>query len=310
MCKEKEMDNTAKFSGKAESYQSARPGYPKQLAARLAELGMKGADAADVGAGTGIFSRFLREELGCSVWAVEPNGDMRRKAEQLLGNTPGIFLREGTAEATGLPSGSVSLVTAAQAFHWFSPQGFRRECLRILRPEHPQRKALRQCRAAGQAVHARQIRSAQLPAGHACGQSGHICFLARKILRPAGLQKRRQLLHRRCPAHAQTVIVEIPQQQRTKRAVRSTCAEDLHRFRFKAVIFKVALHKYIVFRFGRDICLYLGPVLLRQFFHSFPLLLYIVFRARRSPSPAACRPFLLRNKSPLNGHSGPPGPRP
>ena len=128
------MDNTAKFSGKAESYQSARPGYPKQLAARLAELGMKGADAADVGAGTGIFSRFLREELGCSVWAVEPNGDMGRKAEQLLGNTPGIFLREGTAEATGLPSGSVSLVTAAQAFHWFSPQGFRRECLRILRP--------------------------------------------------------------------------------------------------------------------------------------------------------------------------------
>ena len=56
---------------------------------------------------------------------------------------------------------------------------------------------------------------------------------------------------------------------------------------------------HILFRFGRDICLYLGPVLLRQFFHSFPLLLYIVFRARGSPSPAACRPFLLRNKRPF-----------
>jgi hypothetical protein len=28
----------------------------------------------------------------------------------------------GTAEATGLPSGSVDVVEAAQAFHWFEPE--------------------------------------------------------------------------------------------------------------------------------------------------------------------------------------------
>lgn len=127
------MDNTKRFSGKADDYRSARPGYPAALAGYLASLGMSGAAVADVGAGTGLFSRLLLD-LGCTVFAVEPNDDMRAAAQQELGTHPRFFARGGTAEATGLPAESVSFVTAAQAFHWFSPEAFRLECRRILRP--------------------------------------------------------------------------------------------------------------------------------------------------------------------------------
>jgi SAM-dependent methyltransferase len=40
----------------------------------------------------------------------------------------------GSAEATGLPDGSVDLVTAGQAFHWFDKDRMRAECRRILSP--------------------------------------------------------------------------------------------------------------------------------------------------------------------------------
>ena len=39
-----------------------------------------------------------------------------------------------TAEATGLASGSLDLLTAAQAFHWFNPPYALAEFARVLRP--------------------------------------------------------------------------------------------------------------------------------------------------------------------------------
>lgn len=129
------MENTERFTGKAEVYARSRPGYPAALYDWLSEefgLG-KGSAAADIGSGTGIFLRPLLER-GCRVFAVEPNGDMRRQAERALSGRPGFVSVAGTAEHTGLPDGAVDFVTAAQAFHWFDPEGFRRECARILRP--------------------------------------------------------------------------------------------------------------------------------------------------------------------------------
>ncbi|RXJ74411.1 SAM-dependent methyltransferase [Veronia nyctiphanis] len=41
----------------------------------------------------------------------------------------------GSAEATSLPSGSVDLITAAQAFHWFNNAESQKEFRRILRPD-------------------------------------------------------------------------------------------------------------------------------------------------------------------------------
>ncbi len=127
------MDHTKRFDGKGALYASARPSYAEEGLAYLANHGIgPHKTVADVGAGTGIFSRQLLD-LGCTVYAVEPNEDMRRQMVQLL-NHPRLHLVCAPAEHTTLPNQSVDAVTAAQAFHWFHPISFRDECRRILKP--------------------------------------------------------------------------------------------------------------------------------------------------------------------------------
>ncbi|HSH75785.1 MAG TPA: class I SAM-dependent methyltransferase, partial [Longimicrobiales bacterium] len=94
---------------------------------------------ADVGSGTGIATElFLRH--GNTVFAVEPNEAMRRAAERRLGGHPGFRSVSGAAERTGLPPGTLDLVVAAQAFHWFDAEAAREEFARVLRK--PRRLAL------------------------------------------------------------------------------------------------------------------------------------------------------------------------
>ena len=52
------MDNTERFTGKADVYAKARPGYATELVERLAEWASLSPTSvvADIGAGTGIFS--------------------------------------------------------------------------------------------------------------------------------------------------------------------------------------------------------------------------------------------------------------
>jgi SAM-dependent methyltransferase len=124
-----------RFSTRVDNYVRYRPSYPDsvlQLLGRVAGLG-SGTPVADVGSGTGIFARLLLE-AGARVLAVEPNDAMRAAAEVWLGGNPGFVSVKGSAEATGLAEGSVSLVTCAQAFHWFDTAGTRREFMRILGP--------------------------------------------------------------------------------------------------------------------------------------------------------------------------------
>ncbi|MEZ5303688.1 MAG: class I SAM-dependent methyltransferase [Verrucomicrobiales bacterium] len=92
-----------------------------------------GAAVADIGSGTGIFSRQL---IGCGyrVIAVEPNAEMRAAAEADLWREPLFQSASGCAEATGLRDCSVDLICACQAFHWFQPEPARWEFRRILRP--------------------------------------------------------------------------------------------------------------------------------------------------------------------------------
>ena len=130
--------SAARFSGRVEAYARHRPGYPAGLLPLLTdELGLEpGWTVADLGSGTGLSTRpFL--DHGCRVVGVEPNPEMRGAAEALLGDVPGFRSVDGTAEATGLPDGSVDLAVAAQAFHWFDPAAARRECGRILRGARP-----------------------------------------------------------------------------------------------------------------------------------------------------------------------------
>ena len=87
---------------------------------------------ADIGSGTGIFSRQLLES-GLHVIGVEPNDDMRKMAEQSLKRYPRFQSIKATAENTTLKKNSVDLVTVAQAFHWFDKEAFKIECQRILK---------------------------------------------------------------------------------------------------------------------------------------------------------------------------------
>ena len=129
------MDATGRFSQRVADYVEFRPGYPESvfsaLAARLpADLPRV---AADIGAGTGIFSRGLLAHA-FEVFAVEPNAEMRAAAERALGGEARFHSGSGRAEATALPGASVALVSAAQSFHWFDPEQCRREWQRILMP--------------------------------------------------------------------------------------------------------------------------------------------------------------------------------
>ncbi|HVU99431.1 MAG TPA: class I SAM-dependent methyltransferase [Puia sp.] len=125
-------NSTTRFSDRVEDYVKYRPHYPAAILSHLATI--YGFDAgwavADIGSGTGISTElFLRN--GNRVYAVEPNREMRLKAEELLGGYPGFVSVDGTAEATGLPGGVARLIVAGQAFHWFDPVKTRRELVRI-----------------------------------------------------------------------------------------------------------------------------------------------------------------------------------
>ncbi len=138
---ERSSDPTKRFTDRARAYAQARPGYAPGLAPTLARELRLGPDTvvADLGAGTGLSAEPLLR-AGWRVLGVEPNAGMRAEAEQLLAPYPGFRAVDGRAEATGLAAGSVDLVLAAQAFHWFDVPAARREALRILRD--PPRAAL------------------------------------------------------------------------------------------------------------------------------------------------------------------------
>lgn len=134
----KPIDPTGRFSDRVDDYVRSRPDYPPEVLSLLErEIGLRaGSIVADLGSGTGIFTRRLLDH-GCVVHAVEPNGEMRRAAEAALRGRPGFRSHAATAEATGLAAGSIDFVTVAQAFHWFDLEAASREIARILTPGGP-----------------------------------------------------------------------------------------------------------------------------------------------------------------------------
>jgi SAM-dependent methyltransferase len=118
------------FTDQAGVYGRARPNYPSELIDLLInDAGLQPGDrVADLGAGTGIFTRELVER-GFVVTAVEPNARMRSEAKM-----PSVIWIEGSFEATRLPDGSQDWVVAAQAFHWADPERALPEIRRIIKP--------------------------------------------------------------------------------------------------------------------------------------------------------------------------------
>lgn len=143
----------AVFSSKVADYLASRPDYPAALFDALADIGAlrPRSEVADLGSGTGLLSSDLLRR-GHTVHAVEPNPEMRRAADRLLSSASGYRSICGSAEATTLPAGSIDLVTAAQAFHWFDIDAARSDCRRILRPQG-QVALIWNDRVAGDALH-------------------------------------------------------------------------------------------------------------------------------------------------------------
>lgn len=129
------MDNTEKFTQKSEAYSLGRPAYSKNLIDMLYNTQGFNTQSviADVGSGTGIFTKQLVEKGGI-VYAVEPNKEMRSVAENTLIKFKNFVSVDGTAENTTLDDHSVDFITVAQAFHWFDVEKFKKECKRILKP--------------------------------------------------------------------------------------------------------------------------------------------------------------------------------
>jgi ubiquinone/menaquinone biosynthesis C-methylase UbiE len=127
--------NTQWFTGKAELYKKYRPSYPKEFLDYLYSTKGFSSDSiiADVGAGTGIFTKLLLER-GSTVYAVEPNDDMRETAVGDLTKYDRFTPVSATAENTKLPEKCVDFVTVTEAFHYFDRQLFKQECMRILKP--------------------------------------------------------------------------------------------------------------------------------------------------------------------------------
>lgn len=129
------MKPTERFTDRVRDYVRYRPSYPPEVIDLLqTECGLQeGTPVADVGAGTGIFTRHLLD-AGATVYAVEPNAAMRHAAEEASAAHPRFRSIDAPAEATGLPDDSVQIVTCAQAWHWFRAAEARQEFARILRP--------------------------------------------------------------------------------------------------------------------------------------------------------------------------------
>jgi SAM-dependent methyltransferase len=128
-------DAMSRFSDRVANYVRYRPGYPDSVLEILREeTGLTSQSViADVGSGTGISADlFLRH--GNVVYAVEPNAEMRRAAEERLAGRPKFHSVAARAEATTLPGAAFDYVVAGQALHWFDVALAREEFARVLRP--------------------------------------------------------------------------------------------------------------------------------------------------------------------------------
>jgi SAM-dependent methyltransferase len=130
------FNSTQRFSNRVDNYIKYRPGYPAGVLQLLRDsCGLSNSSLfADIGSGTGIFTKLLLDE-GYIVYAVEPNDDMRHAADQHLGHAKKYHSINGTAEATTLKDNSVDIVVCAQAFHWFDAEQCKVEFARILKPD-------------------------------------------------------------------------------------------------------------------------------------------------------------------------------
>lgn len=117
------------FSAGSAGYAAFRPRYPDALVDALAEIAPARGVALDVGCGSGQLATRLARAFE-RVIATDASARQVEAAEP----HPRVTYAVAPAEATGVAAGSVDLVVAAQAAHWFDLPAFYAEARRVARP--------------------------------------------------------------------------------------------------------------------------------------------------------------------------------
>jgi len=117
------------FSSVSTGYSTYRPRYPRRLFEFVASITPRHELAWDCGAGTGQATIDLAEHfervIGTDISAAQLASASKH---------PKITWLVSPAEATPLVSGSVDLITVAQALHWFDHARFNSEVRRVAAP--------------------------------------------------------------------------------------------------------------------------------------------------------------------------------
>lgn len=120
------------FAQGADVYAASRPAYPEAvldwLRDRMAIA--PGSRVAEVGAGTGLFTRLLIDS-GASVLAIDPVPEM---LAHLAAALPQAATAVATADALPAADRSFDAIVCATAFHWFATPHVLAEFRRVLRP--------------------------------------------------------------------------------------------------------------------------------------------------------------------------------
>ncbi len=105
------MSEKTRFIGKANHYIKGRSAYASTLLDYIFDtVGVSSeSKVADIGAGTGIFSKQLLER-GRRVVCIEPNDDMRSSASEALADYENVQIVSGDAENKTLTEPNKSVV--------------------------------------------------------------------------------------------------------------------------------------------------------------------------------------------------------
>lgn len=117
------------FSGHAEQYAAARPRYPPALFEWIAGVAPRHELAWDCATGSGQAAHGLVKHFA-QVIATDASAAQLTHAEPHAR----ITYRQSPAEASGLESESVDVITVAQALHWLDLPAFFEEAARVLAP--------------------------------------------------------------------------------------------------------------------------------------------------------------------------------
>jgi SAM-dependent methyltransferase len=118
------------FSQQSSDYAQYRPSYPELLFDWLTMAAPTTDSVWDCGTGNGQAAIALAERFDI-VYATDPSAKQLESAFV----HPKIKYSLGPAEKSGLDGNLVSLVTVAQAFHWFDREKFAEEVKRVCRPQ-------------------------------------------------------------------------------------------------------------------------------------------------------------------------------